>query len=275
MALRVPASHVTTMTEQLPETSARSRPWEALAALWNPVEAVPRAVEATRWVLPLLLTMILTALGSAAVGTRLDTARVVLPKLAESGELAKATEREVSEQIEQAQRVAIVAGVAKGIVVVPLLALLASAGLWIWSWLMGGRATFQRLFTAVALASLPFACAQGITLASALRQRTLSPVMVDELVPSSAAAFVPAPVDSGPKELKAPRPEWKPQASRSLLGLLDFFHLWAALLLGWGFASAARLERWRGAPATTALYFLVLAAVMVGLPNLMQNGGPR
>lgn len=265
------------MAEQLPETTESSRPFQALAALWSPLDRLPSAVEATRWVVPLLLTMLLTALASAAVGTRLDASRVVIPALESAGELSKASEREVAEKIEQAQRVAIVSGVAKGLFAVPFLALVSAAGLWLWSWLLGGRATFARLFTAVSLALLPFACSEAITLVSALRQTTLSPKMVSELVPSSVAAVVSAPpVDAGPKAPVAGASlGWKPIAPRALLGLLDFFHLWAVVLLGLGFAAATRLSKWRAIPATALLYFAVLAAVTIGLPNLAQNGAPR
>ena len=149
----------------------------ALAVVLDPLGAIGPAVEARAWLVPLLMTVVLTAAASAALGVRLDSARTVLPKLEASGELAKASEREISEQVEQAQRIAIVAGVARGVFLVPLIALLSAAGLWLMSWLLGGRATFPELFTVASLMLLPLAVGQGITLASALRQSSLSPSM--------------------------------------------------------------------------------------------------
>jgi len=241
----------------------------------DPVGAIGPAVEARAWLVPLLLAVALTAAASAALGVRLDSARLVLPALEASGELAKASEREISEQVEQAQRVAIVAGVAKGVFLVPLIALLSAAGLWLMNWLLGGRATFAELFTVASLMLLPMAVGQGITLAAALRQSSLSPSMVKELVPSSLSQLVTA-VDAGPPaHAEAARGRWKGTARTALLGLVDFFHVWAALLLGLGFAAATKLSRLRAVPLGVLLYFLVVAAFTIGLPGLTDGaGGP-
>ncbi|MBL8917409.1 MAG: YIP1 family protein [Myxococcaceae bacterium] len=164
----------------------------ALAVLVDPVGAVPPAVEARAWLVPLVLAMVLSAAASAAIATRLDTARVVLPRLEAAGELAKASEREIAEQVEQAQRVAIVAGVAKGIFGVPALALVAALGLWLMAWLVGGRTAFVESFTVICLALLPVAVGQGVTLAAALNQRVIAPKGVQHLVPSSLGAVLEA-----------------------------------------------------------------------------------
>jgi len=268
------------MTDEPNQTTEGRAAWlvESVSVLFDPVGRLPRAVESTRWVLPLVLTMVMTALASAAVGFRVDASRVVIPKLAESGELAKASEREVNEQVEQAQRVAIVAGVSKGLFVVPMIALLGGVALWFWSWLLAGKATFVRSFTVICLALWPFCCAETVTLASALRQTSLSPRMAKELVPSSLAALVapPVPVEAaGPpsKTVTSPR-AWKANGPRDLLGLVDFFHVWASMLVGLGLAAAAGLSRRTAVPAGMIAYFVVLAATAVGLPNLMSSGGP-
>lgn len=247
----------------------------ALAVVFDPVGAIGPAVEARAWLVPLLLTVVLTAAASAALGVKLDSARLVLPKLEAAGELAKASEREISEQVEQAQRIAIVAGVAKGLFLVPLIALLSAAGLWLMSWLLGGKATFAELFTVASLMLLPMAVGQGITLVSALRQSSLSPSMVKQLVPSSLAQLVSAD-DAGPPPRDASQGGgWKRTARTALLELADFFHLWAALLLGLGFAAATKLSRLRAVPMGVLLYFLVVAAVTIGLPGLGDGaGGP-
>lgn len=312
-----------------------------LAVLVDPLGAVPGAVEARAFVAPLLLAMVLSAAASAAIATRLDTSRLVLPRLEAAGELQKASEREISEQIEQAQRVAIVAGVAKGLLGVPMLALLAAAGLWFMSWLVGGRAGFAECFTVICLALLPLAVGQGVTLAAALNQTVIAPKAVKALVPSSLDVVLDRPASASvfreperardgarppdrrdaeasplrkpaaddarpardavkdsratkdaapdaspaskhvatPDAATAPAPgaplAWKASARESLLGLVDFFHLWSALVLGLGFAAATKRARWQAVPLGVALYFLVIAAVTIGLPGLAANaGGP-
>jgi hypothetical protein len=245
----------------------------ALAVVFDPVGAIGPAVEARAWVVPLLLTVVLTAAASAALGVKLDSARLVLPKLEAAGELGRASERELSEQVEQAHRVAIVAGVARGLFGVPAIALLSAAGLWLLSWLLGGRATFAELFTVASLMLLPMAAAQGITLASALRQTSLSPTMAKQLVPSSLARLVSTD-DVGPPREEAPR-AWKRTSRTALLELADFFHLWAALLMGLGFAAATKVSRRRAVPTGMLLYFVVVAAFTIGFPGLADGaGGP-
>lgn len=257
-----------------------------LAVLLDPVGAVPAAVESRAWLVPLVLAMVLSAAASAAIATRLDTARLVLPRLEASGELSKASEREIGEQVEQAQRVAIVAGVAKGVFVVPALALLATLGLWLMSWLVGGRAAFAEIFTVICLALLPGAVGQGITLAAALNQSVIAPKAVKHLVPSSLEVLLVSsgegrsaetsrtPVaDREPPSTASGRVAWKPVARESLLELADFFHLWSALLLGLGFAAATRRARWQAVPLGVVLYFVTVAAVTIGLPGLAAGGG--
>jgi hypothetical protein len=243
-----------------------------LAVLLDPIGATGPALESRAWLVPLLLAVVLTAAASAAVGARVDSARLVLPKLEASGELAKASEREISEQVEQAQRLVIVAGVAKGIFGVPLIALLSAVGLWLMSWLLGGRARFVELFTVACLMLLPLAMGQGLALAAALRQSSLSPSMAKALVPSSLAQLVSSD-ETGPERARAGAPAggWKRTALTAILELADFFHLWAALVLGLGFASATKLSRGRAIPIGILLYFLVVAAVTIGLPGIADG----
>lgn len=253
----------------------RMRAPRVLAVLFDPVSAVGEAVSSRAWLLPLLLSVGLTAAASAALAVRLDQARLVLPKLEAAGELSKVSEREIAEQVEQAERVAIVAGGASGLFVVPMIALCAAAGLWLMSWLLGRRAGFTELFTAVCVAMLPLAVGQGVTLAAALRQPSLSPAMAKALVPSSLGQLLAGAAPTTTAVAGEPKTPsgFKPTATRALLELADFFHLWAALLLGLGFAAATKWSRARAVPIGALLYFLVVAAVTIGLPGLASGGG--
>jgi len=62
-----------------------------------------------------------------------------------------------------------------------------------------------------------------------------------------------------------------------MVGLVDFFHVWSALLLGLGFAAATKRPRWFATSFGMLLYFLVIAAVTIGVPGLGDggSGGPR
>lgn len=227
-----------------------------LKAVIDPVGTIPRAIEERRWVVALLLLSVFTALSGVALALKVDASRTVIPKMQMTGELAKATEREVEEQIEQAERVGIVSSVAKGVFVAPLWVLLIAVALKLTAWLLGKKATFVACFTAAALSLLPVALLHAIELVAALRQASLSPKMAEVLVPTSLAALK----GGGPPKLQR------------VFGALDVVNLWSALLLGLGFAAATRWKAWKGALLGVVLYALFAGAVLIGLPGMMANG---
>lgn len=245
-------------------------PFSAMAVLFDPIGATGRAVQAGRFVIALALAMVLSAAASAAVATRLDTSRLVLPKLEASGELAKASEREIGEQISQAQRVAIVAGVAKGLLGVPLLVLLGAVALSFVGWLVGGKGRFVESFSVAALATIPSAVGNAVLLVAALRQDTLSPALAKSLVPSSLVNIV------GEQTVRGWAPSGvKADAFISLIGMVDLFQLWSALVVGVGFVAFSRIRPALGFPVGALAYVLAVAAVTVGLPGLAPPGGGR
>ncbi|MCC6334129.1 MAG: YIP1 family protein [Myxococcales bacterium] len=227
-----------------------------LKAVIDPVGAIPRAVEERRWVAAVLVLAVCTALSGVTLALKVDASRAVISKMQMSGELMKATEREVEEEIQQAQRVAIVSSVAKGLFVVPLVVLLIAAALKFTSWLLGKKALFVACFTAAALALLPVAVLHAVEFFAALRQESLSPRMAEALVPTSLAQLKGA----GPPKLQR------------LYGALDIVNLWSALLLGLGFAAATKWKPWRGALLGVVLYALFAGAFLIGLPGMMANG---
>lgn len=228
-----------------------------LMTLLDPVGAIPRAVESRRWVVPLLLVSVLTAAAGAVIALRLDTSRVVIPKLAMSGELMKVSEREIGEAIEQAQRVALVGGIAKGLLLMPILVLVLAVVLKLSVWLIGRRALFADLLTVAALTMLPVAVFHGIELVAAWRLDLITPRVAETLVPSSVSFFI----------------EKAPPGLGRLYKALDFVNLWAALMMGVGVAAASKWTPARGALFGVLLYVLFAAAFIVALPGLMPPEG--
>ncbi len=228
-----------------------------LRALIDPVGAIPRAVEARRWFVPLLLIAVLTAAAGAVIALRLDASRVVIPKLAMSGELMKASEREVGEAIEQAERVALVGGIAKGLLLMPMLVLLLAIALKIAAWLLGRKALFADLFTVAALTMLPVAVFHGIEVVAALKLEVITPGMLEGLVPSSLAAVV---------GMASP-------ALKRVYTAIDLINIWASLVMGLGFAAASKWSPWKGALFGLFLYVLFAAAFFVGVPGMMPAEG--
>ncbi|MFT3708995.1 MAG: YIP1 family protein [Archangium sp.] len=231
-----------------------------LRALLDPVGAVPAAVESRRWFVPILLLCLSTAGAGAIIAMRLDASRIVLPKMAMSGELMKASEREVGEAIEQAQRVALVGGIAKGLLLMPLLVLVLAVVLKISMWLIGRKALFADLFTVAAIAMLPVAVFHCIELVSALRIELITPRVAESLVPSSIAVFMEGGRGGGPGLMR-------------VFKAVDFINIWSALLMGLGLAAASKWTPARGALFGFFLYVLFAAAFLIGIPGMMPPEG--
>jgi len=58
-----------------------------------------------------------------------------------------------------------------------------------------------------------------------------------------------------------------------LLTSLDFFNLWAALLVGLGFAVVVGMRRRQGLLVGACLFVAQLGVFGLGLPGLMGGGG--
>src|SRR6266498_1831036 len=99
-------------------------PWVAAGPLLNPLESVETAVEGRRWVWPLLAVMTCATFSAVAVHARRDASPKVMAELAASGELPRLTEQEISDKIELAGRIDLVAGIARGLLGMPLAAVL-------------------------------------------------------------------------------------------------------------------------------------------------------
>jgi hypothetical protein len=226
-----------------------------LRALLDPVSFVPRAVEGRHWVLPLIAVCACVAFSGLSFASRLDASSTVLQKLDEAGELAKSSEREVNEAVEQAQRIALVGGAAKGLFVMPLVLLFIAVALKITAWLIGRKLLFAHAFTVAAVAFLPIAVFHLLFGLVALKQGAVVASQAASLLPSSLAALQP---DAAPKLSRA-------------LATVDFFNLWAAALLGLGFAAGTKCSLGRGLALGLFLYLLV-AALTVAAPGLSGGG---
>lgn len=230
---------------------------QPLKTLIDPVGAIPLAVGARRWLAPLLLVAVVTAAAGAVIALRLDSSRAVIAQLQEAGQLGSVSEREIDEAIEQAGRVALVGGIAKGLLLMPLLTLLLAAMLKIAAWLTGQKTLFMELFTVAALAMLPAGVAHLIELISAVRLEVITPAMVQSLAPTSLAAVLEG---AGPGLSRVYR-------------AVDLINIWGALVMGLGFAASAKLPAWKGALFGLFLYVLFASAIMVGLPGLAPPPG--
>ncbi len=221
-------------------------------ALFDPAEGVSTLVDQRRWGWPLMLLVVAVSLSGAAVAVRWDATSKVTAELEAKGELARSSEREVLEQVQTSERIALVGGVAKGLFVMPLLVLALGVVLKLSSWLLGASASFARCFTAAAVGTLPIALYHLLLALVAIRQLGVTQGQLATLLPSSLLALSP---QAGPKLAR-------------LLSAVDFFNLWSAAMVGVGFAAASGLRKSRGLGFGLALYAMYVGVFMLGVPGL-------
>jgi hypothetical protein len=225
--------------------------------LADPIDGVSLAVENARFGLPMVAAMVTGCLASVAHFVRWDSASQVIGEMTASGALAKSTEAEIAEAILTAERASLIGGLAKAILLTPLLMLVLGLALRVTAWLLAQRTTFARCFTAGALAFLPLSVGQLALALVTFGQASVSERQMATLLPSNLAAVWPS---------------LAPAAARAA-SAADFFALWSAALMGLGFSAATGMSRRRGLLVGVVLYVLYTAVFLVGLPGMGGGGG--
>lgn len=142
-----------------------------------------------------------------------------------------------------------------------LLAALAAGGLVLGFRAAGARASFQPALAVAAHGMLPVWLARLLAIPSVLAHAPVPAADVSRLLPSSAAALLPA--GASP-------------ALAGALGALDSFSLWAVWLVALGMARATGTTRTRALLTTLVLYVAFVAVFGVALPSaLAASAGGR
>ncbi len=217
----------------------------------DPLDGTRAAVEARRWVWPLLILALCVSASGTLFSLRWDASPDVIRQLQSSGQLTGLSEADLLDKIQTESRKALVGGVAKGVLVMPLMALLLACILWVASWLFDRPAPFERLLSAAALALLPIALYHLIFTLCVAAQHTVTLSRVANLVPSNLGAV-----------LQGLSPKMQRVASS-----VDFFNLWSTALLGLGFSAATGMRRGRAVLLAVVLYAMYAGVFLIGLPG--------
>jgi hypothetical protein len=228
---------------------------EPLRALIDPIDGTRAAVEARRWVWPMVALALCASAAGINFAVHWNAEPVVVKELEKAGEMNTTTEQDLATKVQTTERIALVGGVAKGVLGMPLTIVLVAAALKWLGWLTGKPAPFGGCLSAAAIAFLPICLYYLVFAVIASRSPELARSQIDGLVPSNLAAWVHA----GPK------------ASRALAAL-DFFNLWSAVLLGLGFAAATGGSRLRGIGWGLIFYAAYAAVAIVALPGMVGAG---
>jgi hypothetical protein len=216
------------------------------------------AIEARRWVWPLLFLCLSVSLSGTAFALRWDAAPATIQRLQMSGEIGRYSESELADEIQTASRKTLVGGIAKGVFVMPLMVLALAAVLWFTAWLFGTPAAFGKMMAVASIAMLPIALYHLIFAVCASAQFSMTEARVETLVPSSLAVL----------------DGLSPKVQKVLKGV-DFFNLWSVGLLGLGFSAATGMRRGRALLLAAVLYVMYVGVFMVGLPAMADGPGGR
>lgn len=216
----------------------------------DPLDGTRAAVEARRWVWPLLILALCVSASGTLFSLRWDAAPDVIRQLQGSGSLMGLSEADLTDKIQTESRKALVGGIAKGVILMPLMALLLACILWVVSWLFDRPAPFEQLLSVAVLALMPIALYHFILTVCVAAQHSITVTRVMNLVPSNLGAV-----------LQGLSPKMQRVAST-----VDFFNLWSTGLLGVGFAAATGMSRGRALLLAVALYAMYAGIFLIGLP---------
>lgn len=210
-----------------------------IAILFAPDRAMDRQARLGRARAYLFASWIASLSLAAARAVRVDAAASTLRKLEMSGQLMSMSDRQIGDETHSAERIFQVGTIAKAVVGAPLSLGLACLAVLFVAWFLRGRIKGSAVAPVAAATLLPQVIADLIDTATAVRHTTLPPDAVP-LAPRDLAAVLSL----------AARPLQMPWVK--LGHALDFYSLWAAILMGFGVAAAAQIPRRRAMIATLA-----------------------
>jgi len=243
--LSVSASAVAT---QAPE---RASPF---AVLFAPDRGMAEQARSGRVLWFFLFAWFCSILLGSALAYRVDARSSTLKNLEQAGQLATMSDRQIADETHKAERIAQVGKVALGVVKPPLQLGLTCVALLGLGWFFRGRIRGSAVAPVAAASLLPGGIADLVDAITAFRHAALPPDGIP-LAPRTLSAIFAA----------AGHP---PAGALFKLGnALDFFSLWAAVMLGFGLAAAGRLSK------RTALVGTLVAWACYRLLSHVAAGG--
>ncbi len=221
---------MTTLNEAQPVVSVGDALRSPFVLLFAPDRGMERQarVGRARWFF--LFAWLCSVLLGAAMAYRVDARSSTLRKLEMSGQLQTMSDRQIADETRSAERVFQVGSIAKGVVGAPVQLGLACLSVLALVWFFRGRIKGSAVVPVAATTLLPGAIATLMDAVTALRHTTLPPDGVP-LGPRSLSAALAL--------LGRPLPfPWVKFGDA-----LDFFSLWAAVMLGFGVASVGQVPR--------------------------------
>jgi hypothetical protein len=213
----------------------------------SPSRALSEVAERRSVLPPVLVATAASLLLAFALVPRLDFEGAALDRLEAGPGAAEVTPHQREEQMISARKLGTISGYTGAALGTAFTALGVALALWLAFRVVGSRPAFLPTLAVTAWALVPKALEALLLLPAALRTPTLPPDAAGRLAPWSGAFF------AGPG-LRAPL--------ASLLGSLNLFTLWSAVLLALGMALVSQVSRRRAGAVVGALWSFAVAAGM-------------
>ncbi len=228
--------------------------------LASPSAGLASAVERRRSLTALALGTAASLAFAAAAVPRTDHEQAALRELERGPKAAEMTPHDREQALATARKLGQTSGWAGAAAAPSLMAVGAALALFLAFRVAGTRPAFRETFAAAAHGLLPVWLAKALAIPAAIARAPIRSEEVSALLPSSAAALLPA---------------GAPPALAGALGAVDLFALWAAALVAGGMTRASGASRRRAFAVVAVLYVSWVAVARVALPALAAAGpGP-
>jgi hypothetical protein len=236
---------------EFPPTASRTAP-AALAALIAPDAGMERQARVGKAGLAVAIAMACALFAAFAQSSRVNARSATLQKLEQGGQLTTMSDRQIDDETKSAERVYQVKTMAWGALQAPIFLLVNALGVVVLVWFCRGKVKGRAVFPVAAAVLLPSAIGNLLDGITALRQASIPPEGA-VLAPRNVAGVIAA--------LGYPLSG----AALKLAGALDFFSLWAAVLMAFGVAAAGDIPTRRALIVTLCGWVCLRLVFNVGM----------
>jgi hypothetical protein len=224
----------------------------ALLALVTPDSGMERQARVGKAGLAVAIAFACSLFAAFGQSMRVDARSATLQKLDAAGQLASMSDRAIEDETRNAERLFQVMRVAWGALETPVLLLLGALAVVVLVWFLRGRVKGRAVFPVAAAVLLPGAIANLLDGITALRHESL---------PAGPALLTPRNVSA----IFAAFGHTLSGAALKLGNVVDFFSLWAAVLMAFGVAAAGDVPAKRALIGTLCAWLCLRLVVSVAM----------
>ena len=235
---------------ELPQSTRAAPP--ALVALVAPDSGMERQARVGKAALAVAIAFACSLFAAFGHSLRVDARSATLQKLDAAGQLTAMSDRAIEDETRNAERLFQVMRVAWGALEAPVFLLLGALAVVVLVWFLRGKVKGRGVFPVAAAVLLPGAIADLLDGITALRQQSL---------PAGPAVLTPRNVSA----VLAALGHTLSGAALKLGNAVDFFSLWAAVMMAFGVAAVGDVPARRALIGTLAAWLCLRLVVSVAM----------